>query len=438
MQPSQGERTQDQQPQSPLNVLTDFYWLNFSNAGRRDVEPEIAEVYADVDTGEHDDSPADRAKTFHGLTLSLAIDQGLINGGEEPEQIIVQGQYLHDDAVEEYDPHVHFCERNYLPYDPQQGDPRKLLRGEGRTDNAGNKLFAINDYLTQTCKPVEKWKHAGIETPTRDHAVPKLLKKWDEYKKNPPIDGIDRRLFEHGDYVDMAYHAGLTPDASVLFIDEFQDLAPVEYRLYKQWRDSPGIERVYIAGDPNQSLYSFRGGTPVYFEGTDVDEHIELKDSYRCPKTIAGVGRSILSAHREIDPRGFAGIMTADAVERALPEYDTAAEMIRNLQIASWKRDALYNAVEAPASIDAGEVKVGTMHTAKGLEAPAVFLFTRTTESMVERYRRSDKEAKEEHRAYYVGATRASEELQLIDGFFDGTIAPPIERARDTVGELSR
>jgi superfamily I DNA/RNA helicase len=79
-----------------------------------------------------------------------------------------------------------------------------------------------------------------------------------------------------------------------------------------------------------------------------------------------------------------------------------------------------------------GEIAVGTVHTAKGLEAPAVYLFTASSESMLTRYDKSDDLAAEEHRVYYVGATRASEELHLIDDYFEGPIAPPLQKVRNT------
>ena len=41
----------------------------------------------------------------------------------------------------------------------------------------------------------------------------------------------------------------------------------------------------------------------------------------------------------------------------------------------------------------------------------------------MDRYRSGETRA-EEHRIYYVGATRASESLHVVDGFFDGPRVP--------------
>jgi len=227
-----------------------FWWLTFTRAGRDDVKPELVEVFRKADA----DEVEEKARTLHSLALSLLIRGDLLEidpGADAPGPIIVPGNF--DDGV---DPYATFCNARGMRYDPDAADPRKLLAGEETTGYVGNKLFAINDFLRQTCKPPEKWRSAPIDIGIAGDRVVALLEEWAEYKR----DGFDHRLFEHGDYVDFAYHAGVTPTVDVLLIDEFQDFAPLEYRLFKRWRDIGTVRRVYLAGDPNQSIYSFRGG----------------------------------------------------------------------------------------------------------------------------------------------------------------------------------
>lgn len=522
-----------------------FWWLTFTRAGRDDVKEDIRDVYPSGDDVE------DNARTLHSLALSLVIRNDLIDmdaGGEGPGPIIVPGNYDED----ELDPFYNFCEGRGMRYDPDAADPRKLLAGEESTNYPGNQLFAINDYLRQTCKSPDQYRDAPIDTQIPDSRVPVLLEEWDEYKR----EAFDRRLFEHGDYVDLAYRADVTPTVDVLLIDEFQDFAPLEYRLFRRWRDYGDMSRIYIAGDPNQSVYSFRGGTPVYFEETDTDELVDLKESYRCPAEIAAVGNAVLSAHADTDPRGFEGrepggrvrwrsitdkwdlrdavirsawqhtdadtpvmlltrtngqlrkltndlravgipfgvlgtyggvwrgdlrqllvffnnwrtnaeafahpnvrhvlnklpdgdarrekigsgigtIVDKDAVSPAFEDFDGAVDIARHLQLDAWKRDVLTDAVDAPANLKPEEVNVGTIHTAKGLEAASVYLFATSSKRTNREYSRNPKAAAEEHRVYYVGATRATEELNVVSEYFDGPTAQPIQKIRRRSGVVA-
>lgn len=523
-------------------------WVTFTVAGRKDVMPDVADVFPNSDI-----DPDKIVRTMHGLSLSLLLRRGLMDldpDAEGPGPIIVHG----GSRDGETDPYQAFCEARGMRYDPQAANPRKLLAGEETTDHAGNKLFAINDFLRQTCKlrkvidgeDPSRWRDAPVEIGLSTERIRALLSEWQEYKQN----AFEYRLFEHGDYIDFAYQAGVTPDVDVLMVDEFQDFAPVEYRLYKMWRENGDIDRIYLAGDPNQSIYSFRGGTPHYFENTDTDDVKDLKESYRCPSEIAAVGNAVLSAHPATDPRGFAGresggevtwpsitdkytlrdavIQAADrhtdadtsvmlltrtnahlrkllsdlkdvgipfevlgragdvwqgdlpkmlaflnnlksdsntffldhvrtvlgelpnskarhkrlgtnigkvidrkAVLPAFDDFEDAVDVAKHLRINGWEGEHLVNAVDAPAAMNPQEVKAGTLHTSKGLEAPTVYLFTTTSEKITQQYWRDSDAAAEEHRVYYVGTTRASEELHLIRQYFEGPSAPPIRKVRN-------
>jgi DNA helicase-2/ATP-dependent DNA helicase PcrA len=521
--------------------VNDFWWLNFTNSGREDVQEDLPEIFPDADASD----ATRRAKTIHGLSLSLCIRDGLISH-ESIEDVIIEQGGADSGAV---DPYAEFCQERGIPYDADAADPRALLSGEQDTERPGNKLFAVNDYLRQTCRPPDAAHEAPIDTRQSAEALARLLRAWKDYKRHR----FDNRRFEHGDYLREAINRGLAPSTPVLLIDEFQDLAPLEYKLYKQWRDSTAVERVYVAGDPNQSIYSFRGGDPVYFEETDVDETVTLKESYRCPREVAQVGHDILQAHHATDPRGFTGRTDGGCVEwpslrergalrdrliadaraqdtepsvflltrtnyqlsrlagdlrkigipfemlgargglwdghlgdlkRVLERYrdgedaftrqyvskllnllpdtkdrrseivaagpsisqDSLAaaldgepplEVVSQLSVRSWERDALANALDAPPGVTPSDIQLGTIHAAKGLEAPTVYLFANTSQETVKRYNRDDALAAEEHRAYYVGATRASEALYIVDGYFDGPTAPPLERVRAVVGGVA-
>jgi superfamily I DNA/RNA helicase len=129
-----------------------------------------------------------------------------------------------------------------------------------------------------------------------------LLREWETFKRE---EARELPVYEHDDYVDLAIEHNLVPDVDVLFIDEFQDLSPQQYLLYKRWRDSGAIDRIYIAGDVNQSIYKFRGARKVYLAETPADEQSALTESYRCPAAVVSVARGILDGAPGTDPNGF-------------------------------------------------------------------------------------------------------------------------------------
>ena len=523
---------------------TDVNWITFTNAGKEDAIETVEAVFPELDD-DPDMSAGSIARTFHSLTLSLLLRDGHLEFDEdlEPDPVIAQGNYDEDEP----DPFADFCRAHGLSYDPDASDAKKLLSGEKEEAAVGNKFFAINDFLNQTCKPPEKHWDAPVETPISASRTEELLEKWAEYKRFR----YEHRLYEFADYVHLAYEENVVPDVDLLLIDEFQDFTPAEYRLYKTWRDSGAIDEIVLAGDPEQSIYSFRGGSPLYFQETDRDEDIDLSESYRCPASIADAAVQILDAHSQTAPRGFRGrtddgrlrslsieapdrltsdlltsarrvddeddrptlmlltrtnsqlrrvskalrtdgipfdilgsrrslwgysdlsdlldflnqfpeatgydarlvetvlsklpddevrgldagskigqTIEAPAVENALYAFENAAEVVPRLDLPDWKEDALAAAVDAPADLEPSDVQIGTIHTAKGLEASSVYLFAEATARIAEQYERDEDAAAEEHRVWYVGTTRAAEELTIVEDFFNGPTAPPVEWLR--------
>ena len=83
-----------------------------------------------------------------------------------------------------------------------------------------------------------------------------------------------------------------------LFVDEFQDVNPVQFRLLKGWLG----ERVdlCVVGDPNQAIYSWNGADPRLLQGFDrlfpTSETIRLDDNYRSTPQVLAVANAVLTA----------------------------------------------------------------------------------------------------------------------------------------------
>lgn len=75
-----------------------------------------------------------------------------------------------------------------------------------------------------------------------------ILIAYEKYKKeNQLIDFIDMLL--------ITYERKFIVPTKILIVDEFQDLSPLQYEIYKLW--SIGKKEVYIAGDDDQTIYRF-------------------------------------------------------------------------------------------------------------------------------------------------------------------------------------
>ena len=80
-----------------------------------------------------------------------------------------------------------------------------------------------------------------------------------------------------------------------LLIDEFQDINAAQYRLITAWGQNS--ESIFIIGDPDQSIYGFRGSDYRYFGKFKADfpgtRQIRLMHNYRStPEIMAAAGRS--------------------------------------------------------------------------------------------------------------------------------------------------
>ena len=82
-----------------------------------------------------------------------------------------------------------------------------------------------------------------------------------------------------------------------LLVDEFQDINGIQYRLIKEWgRNS---KHIFIIGDPDQSIYGFRGSDYRYFERFKEDfpgaRLIRLAQNYRSTPEIIAPALAVIS-----------------------------------------------------------------------------------------------------------------------------------------------
>lgn len=100
---------------------------------------------------------------------------------------------------------------------------------------------------------------------------------------------------------------------SYLLVDEFQDISPVQYRLIQEW--NKGGRELFVIGDPDQAIYSFRGSDARCFEKLREDypqiTTICLEQNYRSTPQILEAASGVISQNdgpeRRLIPQRQAG-----------------------------------------------------------------------------------------------------------------------------------
>src|SRR5439155_6710721 len=88
-----------------------------------------------------------------------------------------------------------------------------------------------------------------------------------------------------------------------LFVDEFQDVNPVQFRLLEGWRGDG--RDLCVVGDPNQAIFGWNGADASYLTGFanryPGAEVVRLDDNYRSSPQILAVADAVLNGSGNSD-----------------------------------------------------------------------------------------------------------------------------------------
>lgn len=126
----------------------------------------------------------------------------------------------------------------------------------------------------------------------------------------------------------LALDTGNRPQFRYLLVDEYQDINAVQHQLVNHWSGQDG--RLFVIGDPDQSIYGFRGADASCFErlwAQRPDTHIiPLTQNYRSTAPVLECATALINRNpgenRQLSARGNGGepvrLMTApDAFSEA-------------------------------------------------------------------------------------------------------------------------
>ena len=93
-----------------------------------------------------------------------------------------------------------------------------------------------------------------------------------------------------------------------LLVDEFQDVNPIQRELVLRW--SQGGRSLFVIGDPDQSIYGFRGADAEGFAALGRERAVRtlrLRENYRSAPAVLEAAKAVIEHNggpaRELDAR---------------------------------------------------------------------------------------------------------------------------------------
>lgn len=149
---------------------------------------------------------------------------------------------------------------------------------------------------------------------------------WTEWKR-------EEEVIDFTDMIEMALDTEEAPGRPVVgFFDEFQDFTPLEIKLVRHWGRS--MDRVVIAGDDDQSLYSFKGASPDAFLDPPVpdDQKRLLSQSHRVPHAVHQVAQHWVEQLSRREPKDYEPRDVEGLVRHSSLRYKYPDDLVRDVE----------------------------------------------------------------------------------------------------------
>ena len=160
---------------------------------------------------------------------------------------------------------------------------RKIIEEYGLKDSVKKFLYRISSWKSEGMLPEEEKEAAAA---------------YQRYLEENRLFDFDDLLLETLKMIEgQQASPGWEKHFSYLLVDEFQDINPLQYRLLKAWNNM-GRE-LFVIGDPDQSIYGFRGADARCFERLTEDQEgtevIRLAENYRSTPQILHAAIEVIS-----------------------------------------------------------------------------------------------------------------------------------------------
>lgn len=104
---------------------------------------------------------------------------------------------------------------------------------------------------------------------------------------------LKKGMIDFDDMLDIYMNDPRPVPVKIFMVDEAQDLSKLQWDIVE--RMSAQCEKLYIAGDDDQSIYTFLGADEYGFLEHPADDEIVLSHSYRCAPSIGRFGMRVIS-----------------------------------------------------------------------------------------------------------------------------------------------
>ncbi len=157
-------------------------------------------------------------------------------------------------------------------------------------DWARASLIEPNDYSATAAA-------AGRTAPIEAASISELMEQFQREKRRKRIVDFDDLLMlaTRDLKADADYAAAVRWRHRHFYIDEFQDVNPLQFQLLEQWLGDRND--LFVVGDPNQAIYGWNGADPRLLRAiasTADSKVIELRDNYRSTEQVLTVAGAAL------------------------------------------------------------------------------------------------------------------------------------------------
>lgn len=223
------------------------------------------------------------------------------------------------------------------------------VRLTGHTNVIGEELFekvwqapSIADLFLQLH---HLHRHRGVPLEVVAHYAPPnvRLQELRSFGANYEMWKKREGLLDYTDLLLRYLTEGSVLPVEVIFIDEAQDLSPLQWRVVEKFGASAA--RRYVAGDDDQAIFTWAGASASAFNELAADDVRILPRSYRVPRSIYAVARRIVDRieirqRKEFQPRDaegkfyLAGTLEEELLRQRGSTYVLFRNYHRGLQLA--------------------------------------------------------------------------------------------------------